>query len=203
LDAGDEIIGVFISGAISGTYDSACIAKQTLGSDSLHIVDSRTATAGIALLLMEAAKQRDAGCSASQIAEHVSAISPKVRILAAINTLKYLRMGGRVSAATAIVGEFMGMKPLMSIIDGTVQSIGKARGMPAAINAMLQKALSDLPDLRYGVAFAHSCAPELAQKAIDCMKSPLKLAEWITCSIGSVIGSYTGRGVVGLAYIAK
>jgi fatty acid-binding protein DegV len=60
-----------------------------------------------------------------------------------------------------------------------------------------------LPDLRFGTAFCHACAPELLDKAIACMKEPLKLVDWLTCSIGSVIGTYSGRGVVGFAYIAE
>jgi DegV family protein with EDD domain len=203
LDAGDEIVGIFISSKISGTYNSACMAKESIASDSLHIVDSGNATLGLALLISEAAKHRDAGFSAAQIAEHVTMLSKKVRLLAALNTLKYLRKGGRISTTTAIIGELVGVKPLMSIIDGTVQGIGKARGMPAAINALLQKALADLPDLRYGVIFAHSCAPDLVKKVIETVKEPLKLNDWLTCNIGSVIGTYTGKGVVGFAYIAR
>lgn len=203
LDAGDEIVGIFISGSISGTYNSAVMAKEELASGALHIVDSRNATLGLALLISEAAKLRDAGFSAAEIAEHISSLTGKVRLLAIINNLKYLRKGGRISATTAVIGELMGVKPLMTIIDGTVQSIGKARGMPAAINELLKKALAELPDLRYGAAFAHTCAPEMAQKVIDCVKGPLKLVDWLTCNIGSVIGTHTGKGAVGFAYIAK
>lgn len=203
LDAGDEIVGIFISGEISGTCNSARIAQKTLASGSLHIVDSRTATMGLALLLSEAAKHRDAGFTAAQIAAHISTLTKKIRFFAAINTLKYLRKGGRVSAATAIFGELLEMKPIMSMRDGLILSVGKARGMTAAINAILAKVLADLPDLRYGTAFAHSCAPDLVQKAIACMKEPLKLVDWLICNGGSVIGTYTGRGVVGFAYIAE
>jgi DegV family protein with EDD domain len=202
LEAGDEIVGIFISSEISGTYQSACIASQMLGSDRLHMVDSRSATMSLALLLSEAAKHRDAGFSAAQIAEHVAMLSKKVRFLAAINTLKYLRKGGRVSAATAVLGELIGVKPIVSMIDGTVQNVGKAKGMQAALKTILQMSLDDLPDSRYGVAFAHSCAPELLDKVIESMKEPLKLVDWLICSISSVIGTYAGRGVVGIAYIA-
>jgi len=203
LEAGDDIVGIFISGEISGTYDSACIAKKMLGSDRLHIVDSKSATMGLALLLNEAAKQRDAGLEATQIADHAAMLSGKIRFFAAINTLKYLRKGGRVSAATAIVGEILGMKPIVTMVNGSIHSVGKTRGLSAAINMILQKVLVDLPDLRYGVAFAHSCSPELVEEAAACMKGPLKLVDWSICNIGSVIGTYVGRGGIGFAYIAQ
>jgi len=203
LDVGDEIVGIFISSEISGTYNSACVAKKELASNSLFIVDSRNATMGLALLVAEAAKSRDAGFSAKQIAEQITQLTKKVRFLAAVNTLKYLRKGGRIPATTAVIGEIIGVKPIVSIIDGAVKSIGKARGMPAAINEILKKALDDLPDLRHGVVFCSSRAPELVEQAIERFKEPLHLTNWMICNIGSVIGVYAGRGAVGFAYIAK
>lgn len=203
LAAGDEVVGIFISSEISGTYNSACVAKEALAAEHLYIVDSRSATMSLALLVSEAAKHRDAGFSAAQIAEHVTALSKKVRFLAAVNTLKYLRKGGRISATTAVIGEALGMKPIVSIIDGTVHSVGKARGMQAAVKTILQEVQADSPDLRYGVVFAHSCAADLMDKAIVSFQEPLQLSDWLTCSIGSVIGTYAGRGAVGFAYIAR
>ena len=202
LEAGDEIVGVFISSEISGTYNSACIAKQMLMTDKLHIIDSRGATVGLALLLSEAAGYRDAGFTAAQIVDHIVLLSKKIRFFAALNSLKYLRKGGRISATTAVVGEFLGVKPLVSIVDGKILMVGKARGMQKTLELMLQKVLTDLPDLHYPVAFTHSCTPELVRKAVESFKDPLKLVDWLTCGISSVIGTYAGRGSVGFAYIA-
>ena len=203
LNAGDEVVGIFISSEISGTYNSACVAKQILDSDHLHIVDSRSATMSLALLVFEAAKHRDSGHSAKQIAEYITALSHKVRFFTVINTLKYLRKGGRIPATTAIIGEVLGMKPIVSIMKGTIHTIGKARGMQAALNSILQKILNDLPDLRYKVVFAHSCSPALLEKAVNRFQKPLQLVDYLTCSVGSVIGTYAGRGAVGFAYIAQ
>lgn len=203
LDANDEIVGIFVSSEISGTYNSACMAKEALASDRLFIVDSRSATMGLALLVSEAAKCRDAGLSASEIAERITGLSKKVCFFAAVNTLKYLRKGGRISATSVVIGEMLGMKPIVSIIDGAVQSIGKARGMEAALKSIVQNVKQHAPDLRYGVAFAHSCAPELLDKAITRVKESFELTQWIVCSIGSVIGTYAGRGAVGWAYIEE
>jgi DegV family protein with EDD domain len=203
LDAGDEVVGIFISSEISGTYNSACIAKEMLVSERLFIVDSRSATMSLALLVSEAVKCREKGLSADQIAKHITSLAKKVRFLAAINTLKYLRKGGRVSATTAVIGEVLGMKPIVSMVDGTVQSVAKARGTTAAIEKLLQMILADLPDSRYGVAFCHSLAPDLLDKVTERLKEPLKLTDWLTCSISSVIGTYSGKGVVGFAYIAQ
>ena len=203
LDAGDEVVGIFISSKVSGTFNSACVAKQALASNRLHVVDSRSGAMGLALLASEAAAHRDAGFSAAQIAEHVVSLSQKVRFFAAVNTLKYLRKGGRVSATTVVIGEALGMKPIVTLVNGAVQSMGKARGMPAALRTMAQEVLANAPDLRYGVAFAHSCAPELLDKLIALLKESLALTDWLVCNIGSVIGTYAGKGAVGVAYIAE
>ena len=203
LDAGDEIVGIFISGDISGTYQAACVAKDTLGSDKIHLVDSRNATLALALLVSEAVKSRDAGASALEIAGLVNALTPKVRLMAMMGTLKYLHMGGRLSLAQTVIGEALGIKPLASIIDGKVTAIGKARGLSAAFKTILHKVMDDLPDKRYGFTFAHACAPEVLDKLIEYLKEPLQLKEWVYCNIGSIIGTHTGKGAVGFAYVAK
>ena len=203
LDAGDDIIGIFISSGISGTYQSACIAKDTLESDKIHLVDSQNTTIAMALLVVEAAKNRDEGIPAPEIAEHIRELTPKVRLMALLNTLKYLHKGGRLSLASTVVGEVLGIKPLASIVDGKVAAIGKARGIPASFKLILQRTLDELPDMRYGFAFGQACAPELMEKLIEYLKEPLQLTEWISCNIGSIVGSHSGPGAIGFAYVAE
>lgn len=201
--AGDEVFGLFISSDISGTYHSACIAKENFPEDKVFVLDSRSASLSLGLLVSEAVRFRDAGHSAADIANLMQPLIQKVRFFAAVNTLKYLRKGGRISATSAIVGEMLGIKPIVSIIDGTIHPVGKARGMASAIDHMLQEAKKNLPNLNYGVVIGHSAAPELRDKAIAAMKTPLKLTSWICCEVGATIGTYGGRGCVGLAYIAE
>jgi fatty acid-binding protein DegV len=102
-----------------------------------------------------------------------------------------------------VIGETLGMKPLVSVVNGTVQSIGKARGMQAALQAIIQQILADPPDLRYGMAFTHSFAWELLDKLIVRLNESFELTDKIICDVGSVIGTYAGKGAVGIAYIAK
>jgi len=201
--AGDEVLGLFISSEISGTYHSACIARENFPEDKVFVLDSRSASLSLGLLVTEAVRFRDAGHSAADIANLMQPLIQKIRFFAAVNTLKYLRKGGRISATSAIVGEMLGIKPIVSIIDGTIHPVGKARGMASAIDHMLQEAKKNLPNLNYGLVIGHSAAPELRDKAIAAMKTPLKLKSWICCEVGATIGTYGGRGCVGLAYIAE
>jgi len=204
LDAGDEVVGVFISGDISGTYQAACIARDILesGSERIHLVDSRNTTLGLALLVFEAAKNRDAGMPAAEIATHISSLTPKVRLMALMSTLKYLHKGGRLSLASSVIGEAIGIKPLASVVEGKVAAIGKARGFPASFKMILQKAMDELPDIKYGYAFGSACAPETLEKLIEFLKEPLQITEWFSCNIGSIVGTHSGKGAIGFAYIA-
>ncbi len=128
VDAGDTVVGVFISSKLSGTYQSAVIAKDALGSDQIFIVDSKSATFGLALLVYEAIKMRDRGDSAVQIHAALNELSNRIKFYAVVNTLKYLKMGGRLSSSAAILGGVLHIKPLVSIIDGEVRSVAKERG---------------------------------------------------------------------------
>ncbi len=203
LDRGDDVVGIFISSEISGTYHAACIARESFPQGKVSVIDSRSASLSLALLVLEAVKLRDAGCSAAELVEQMAALIKKVRFFAAVNTLKYLRKGGRISNTSAVVGEILGIKPIVAIVDGTIHSIGKARGMTSAIKHLLQEALRQMPDLCHEFVFAHSGAPELMEKAITHLKGPLGLRSYFTCGLCATIGTYAGRGCVGIAYIAE
>ena len=203
LEVGDDVVGIFLSGELSGTFQSACIAKENLNSDRIFLLDSLSASLGLMLLVQEAVHLRDAGCEAQEIMDKISPLPQKICLLAAVDTLKYLRKGGRISAGSAMVGEMLGIKPMITIRDGRVESIGKARGMNAAMKHLLQEALKAEMDSSYSIVFAHSATPQLMEKTIETVKEPMELTNWLTCQVGSTIGTHVGRGCVGLAFIRK
>ena len=114
-DQGDQVVGIFISSQLSGTCQSACIARGMVESGEIHIVDSRTVTFALALLVEEAARMRDQGLSAAEIAAGVEALAQRTKLLAIVDTLTYLKKGGRISAATAAVGGLLGIKPIVEV----------------------------------------------------------------------------------------
>ena len=127
VEAGDEVVGIFLSSLLSGTFQSASIARDIVDETHIFVVDSGAVTFGLGLLVEYAVMLRDQGRSAARIAEEVQAISGRVRLLAVVDTLKYLKMGGRISTATALVGGVLGISPIITIENGLVASIGKAR----------------------------------------------------------------------------
>ena len=132
LENGDEVVAILVSSKLSGSFQSACIAKEMLeGGERLHLVDSLNATLGEGLLVREAARLRDAGKTAAEIAAELEALRGRVRFIAFVGTLKYLKMGGRISASTAR-GEGRGQGPGQSEDPGLHSGFrqGVSRGYP-------------------------------------------------------------------------
>jgi DegV family protein with EDD domain len=201
IDAGDDIIGIFISSKLSGTYQSACIVQQALSSDRIYVVDSKSATFGLALLVYEAIRQRDKGVPAKEIYDSLMTLRDKIEFYAVVDTLKYLKMGGRLSSSAAILGGMLNIKPLVSIIDGEVKSPDKARGQNAAFAIIAEKIKERLPDKSYPIVFGHSNDPNLMGGFIKYISGSSNVSPDYVCEIGCVIGTHAGPGCVGLAYV--
>ena len=116
--AGDDVLGIFISSDLSGTYQSACLAALDVEEETgkkLYMVDSRSASIGTALLIREAVKLRDAGVNVSDIAAACTEMSKYIKLTAVVGSLKYLKMGGRLSGAAAFAGTMLHITPVVSI----------------------------------------------------------------------------------------
>lgn len=205
IDAGDDILGIFLASDLSGTFQSAVIAANSVCPERIFTVDCRSASFATALLIKEAVRLRDEGkASAGEIAKHVQQLANRVHIFAMVDTLKYLRMGGRLSGAAAVLGTALQLHPIMEVYDGRINNIGKARGELGAFKAMLKEFKETAPDYRFGVAFGNAAAEERMQRFSAFMKPFLKKDTAIyQGEIGAVVGAHTGPGVVGIAYIAK
>lgn len=198
----ESVVGIFISGAMSGTCQSAMIARDMEGGD-VHIVDSRTVTFALGTLVEVACSLRDQGLSAGEIARRIEDLAGRVRLLAVVDTLKYLKMGGRISTATAMVGGLLGISPIITIQDGLVASIGKARGRRAALNWIADRLAGEEIDLDLPVAFAHTNAPEAMAECMDRLGPLVPGAQILTSEIGSVVGTHVGAGATGIVYFRK
>ena len=196
LDQGDEIVGIFISGAMSGTCQSALIARDMVdGEDRIHIVDSRTVTFALGLLVEVAATLRDQGLSAGELAAKLEELAGRLRLLAVVDTLKYLKMGGRISTASAVVGALLNINPIITIENGLVEGIGKA-----AFQWIAKRMEKEAPDLSLPVAFGHSNAPEAMAECQAFFADIIGGATVHASDIGSVVGTHVGPGATGIVY---
>ncbi|WP_290771028.1 DegV family protein [Anaerofustis sp.] len=202
IDKGDEIVAILISSKLSGTLQSAHIAKEEVSKDHIHIVDSKIASFGTYLLINEAVKMRDEGKTASEIAIKLEHMIKNIRLLVCVNTLKYLMYGGRISKTTAVVGGMLNINPILQVVDGEIVQAGKVRGKKLSYKFILENIKDDI-DFSYPVAFGHAHAHKAIENFKDFMFSHLDIQESETISIGPTVGTYSGPGAIGIAYIKK
>lgn len=203
-EGGDQVLGLFISGAMSGTSQSANIARGIVDEDNIAIVETGTVTFGLGLLVETACRLRDQGLSLSELEQKLTQLAGRVRLLAVVDTLKYLKMGGRISGATAVVGGILGITPIITIQDGLVVSVGKTRGRKAGfqfIDKWLQE--KEAPDTSLPVTFGHSNAPQVMEECMAYFGPKLAGADLLPSDIGAVVGTHVGPGAGGLAFFVK
>ena len=203
VDSGDEVVCLFISSKMSGTLQSATVAKDILGATNIYLPDTLNVTFALGLLVEEAVKMRDRGLTAPQIVEEIQGLVPRVRLWAFIDDLKYLKMGGRLSASSALVASILGICPIITLKDGLVEVVGKARGKKAAFK-YIQGLVEKTPiSGDYGVSIGHAAVPDTRDAFVDYMEDILKKRELCPLHIISIAGTHTAPGAVGLAYIKK
>lgn len=202
LDNGDEVVAIIMSSKLSGTFQSACIARELVdGGERLHLVDSLNVTIGEGLLVREAVRLRDAGKSAAEIAAALEELRHRVRFVAFIGTMKYLKMGGRISSTTAVVGTMLNISPVVAIVDGEVKSVGQVRGKQKIVSYTLDFAKQYPIDTRHCVMFGHSRCLETMEPYRDKLVQALGIQDHDWDELGAVIGVHSGPGCYGMAYI--
>jgi DegV family protein with EDD domain len=194
----EEILVISIAQQLSGTCQSAWLAKAESGRQDVYVVDSGSATIGHLILTRVAARLRDEGKSAGQIYETLEKIKPRLRVYAVVDTLKYLVKGGRLSGAAGALGTILSLKPIIQVRAGAVTSVDKARGVRSAIRKVALMVAKEPMDRKLPAAYAHSGDLDtLAEfsRALG-VEAPV---DWL----GSVVGAHSGPGTVVFAYFAK
>mgnify|MGYP000621659431 FL=1 len=202
LENGDEVVAILMSSRLSGTFQSAQIAKDMAkGGERLYLVDSLNVTIGEGLLVREAVRMRDAGATGAQIAAALEELRHRVRFVAFIGTLKYLKMGGRISTSTAVLGTMLGISPVVAIVEGEVKSVGQVRGKQKILSYTLDFFREYPVDSRHCVMFGHSRCLETMEAYRDKCVQALGIRDYAWDELGAVIGTHSGPGCYGVAYI--
>lgn len=201
---GDQIIGIFLASEFSGTYDSARIAKDMIGSDNIRIIDSRSVCLGTFSLILEAIKLVNEKKTIDQIVAELEATKDKVVAIAGLDTLKYLEKGGRLSKGQAVVGSILNIKPVIEIKDGKLAVIEKVRGKNKTIkwiDEWIEKNNYDLSDKT--VLLFHARSYDQLKVLRETIEEKYKIKEIIEQEIGPVIGTHAGPGVLGVSFLNK
>lgn len=204
LDGDEDVLGIFISSELSGTFQSAMIAKGMVDSDKVFLVDSKAATLCLGVQVLQAIKYRDNGLSAKDIKAKLDENVNKVQLFAAVGTLKYLQMGGRLSKTAATVGSMLNMKPIVTVLDGKVASHAKARGEQGAFEKIYDAIQQNPIDTDFPVIIGHSNDTEACQHLFEFLTiKGVDFGQYIRAEIGTVIGVHIGPGAFGIAYQSK
>ena len=202
--AGDEVIGIFLSHALSGTYQCAKLAADMANVDNVLFVDSGHVCLSEALLVRLAVQLRDSGKTAGQIAAILEHAKEHLHLVAAIDDLKYLRKGGRLPAAVAVAGGMLGIKPLITIQDGRVAMAGKARGLPGAYVALFKK-VEEMGGITpaFPALAGYTVSPREVAPIQTYLRDNLQQEDLLVRQIGCVIGTHAGPGAFGIAFFDK
>ena len=202
--AGDEVIGIFLSHALSGTYQCAKLAADMANVDNILFVDSGHVCLSEALLVRLAVQLRDSGKTAGQIAAILEHAKEHLHLVAAIDDLKYLRKGGRLPAAVAVAGGMLGIKPLITIQDGRVAMAGKARGLPGAYVALFKK-VEEMGGISpaFPALAGYTVSPREVTPIQTYLRDNLQQEDLLVRQIGCVIGTHAGPGAFGIAFFDK
>ena len=203
--ADEEVVVITISSKLSGTYQSAMIAAA--GRSSVYVVDSENASVGCGILVGLALRYLRDGMTASAIAEKLQEDKKKIVVIALLDTLEYLKRGGRISKAAAFAGGLLNIKPVISIADGEIQLLGKARGSKMGNNLLAQQIQKvGGIDFTKPVLLGYTGLSDvLLQKYIEdssyLWSATLDAVRYV--SIGSVIGAHAGPGAIAVAFFRK
>lgn len=198
-EAGDDVVVVLISSKVSGTYGAAVIAAQAVDAEHIEVIDSLTTSMALGFLAIEGAKLAATGAPRQAVADQIRSLVPKARVLAAIDTLTYLERGGRIGRARALLGSLLNFKPLITLQDGEVAPLGRARGRVQAIDKLVELLKRD--GKLTSLAVLHGGARSDAEQLRDRVAGNYPGLEIPLAETGAVIGTYTGPGVIGFVYL--
>ena len=201
-DAGAaEVVVITLSGDLSATIEAAQQAASELPSGlTCHVVDSRTVSAGLGLLVIAAAELAATGADGSQIADAVRETAQRVRVHAALDTLENLRKGGRIGAAQSLLGSVLSIKPLITVTDGRVEPAGKQRTRTRALAHLVDLVDAEGPNISQ-IAVMHADCDDVDDFVARI--APLTDTEPRVMLIGPVVGAHAGVGTIGVVFVTK
>lgn len=201
IDEGHSVISIQLSAALSGTYQSATIAKSMLDEDAdVTIIDSKSASYGYGLLVVRAAEMAQAGASKDEIIAEVQRLRSEMRLYFLVDTLEYLKKGGRIGKASAVLGSLLNIKPILSIDnEGIVFPFDKVRGQKRAMSTIADLLSTDFKDQPVNLTLASTPGHTAGVLEMsELIRGRLNVQEYKETEIGPVVGTHAGPGTIGL-----
>jgi DegV family protein with EDD domain len=205
LAAGREIVSVHLSAGISGTYETAIQARERLtaqgeGGERIHVCDSRSACGGTGLVVLAAARAAEAGASGEETMQRAHSCREALKMWFAVDTLDYLRRGGRIGAARAWIGSTLKIKPILTL-EEEITPVERVRTRARAFQRLVDYAQQRHDDGADAWAVQHIQDPESAARLIEACKPIFGREPTVVSEIGPVIGAHVGPGLLGVGAV--
>ncbi|MGN1345003.1 MAG: DegV family protein [Traorella sp.] len=202
----DQILVITISSGLSGTAQSATLAKNMSDYEDIYVLDSKYATHGAKIIVLKALELIQKGKSFKEICEYLEEFKKRITILAIVDTLEYLEMGGRISKTTATIGTVLKLKPILTMTEekGVIESIDKKRGTLKATQRMIEiiHETGDI-DVNEPVFIGYTGEPSFLDKFESLVQEEFHLENIQRGIVGPVIGSHLGPGARIISYVKK
>ena len=195
-EGADEIVSLHISAKLSGTIQSAETARLEVDVP-VTTFDTASVSAGQGVLVRVAARMAASGCPATEVLATLEAKRGRLELHACLDTLEYLRKGGRIGGARALLGSMLGVKPLITMESGAVTAEGRVRTRGKALVSLVECMKTHAPV--EGVAVMHGSAPDL-EEFLE-MLEPQTMGDVVVSEVGAVVGTHVGPGAIGVAYL--
>jgi DegV family protein with EDD domain len=198
---GGAIVCTTISAGMSGTHSAAVQAREALSGLDIHVVDTRTVGPGHRLVVDAVLSAERSGADAAEIERVAAAVRSSMRLVFTVESLEYLRRGGRIGGARALLGSVLNIKPILEVRDGTVEPLDRVRTFPRALDRLVEEVARSASrwggHARVMVAHAdqHEMGAEVARRAGEAAGEEAKLID-----VGPVIGCHGGPGAIGVAF---
>ncbi|MDP1877110.1 MAG: DegV family protein [Actinomycetota bacterium] len=190
-----ELVVATLSASMSATYESATLAAKEVDVP-VRVVDSRTIAMGLGFAVMSGARAARAGADADHVARAVEERAAAASVFFYVDTLEYLRRGGRVSSARAVVGHALKVKPLLRVVDGHVVPLEQVRTAGRALARLADLAVEAAGDDEVEIAVQHLGSPDRAATLAASLRTRLPGMNVVECAVGGVVGAHVGPGMV-------
>ncbi|MFZ5652314.1 MAG: DegV family protein [Bacillota bacterium] len=198
-DAGSHIISIHISGHLSGTVQSANLARTMLKYDGLEVVDSGVTSVALGLLVLNAARAVEAGRSKEQVMAMIEEMKREIKVYFMVDSLEYLQRGGRIGRAQAFLGTLLNVKPILMLEGGLICPFEKARGRSKALGRLLSIQKEKFGEGGIQAWVVHGDFHEGMEEVKRGLVENINCTEILTGRLGPVVGTHTGPGLVGIA----
>lgn len=201
IENGDKVLAILISSALSGTYQSACIAKDMVESDDIIVIDSKNVTSGLGLLVLKACDLRDKGLAVEEIASQLETFIPKVKSTLSFESLENLVRGGRLSKTVGTIGSVLGLRLILEVKDGQMAVKDKVRGSKKALKKLIFDFENGNPDLDEPIVLLEFRNEDVYDGLKEYLKE--KNIEHIDAKVGCTVGIHSGVKPCGLFFFEK